>query len=200
MSKTSYFLIAVMTVGLLFIMAMRGYRWYEARAEQEESERMNSTESFTFQHVPMSMAAPEPDIPSAPVPFETLIKTQDVFLEEQPLTPEAEVKQAKETISSIVQDYQSKPELKQFNQDLARATNGQAVDLKSISQGDISKLMKQNPQIQEVVSKHMQNPEFAKTVQQILTNPQFVQSVRQLQKRGVSVPVPAQQKTGKQTR
>jgi len=193
MSKTSYFLIAVMTVGLLFIMAVRGYRWYEARAEQEEAERIATTESFTFQHVPVSMAAPEPDIPSAPVPFETLIKKEDVFLEEQPMTPEAEVKQAQETISSIIQDFQSVPELKKFNQDLARATKGQAVDLKSISQGDISKLMKQNPQIQAVVSKHMQNPEFAKTVQQILSNPQFAQSVRQLQQRGISVPVPPAQ-------
>ena len=55
------------------------------------------------------------------------------------------------------------------------------MDIAGLSGGNLAQVMQQNPEIAEVVGKHMQNPDFAKTVQQIFTNPQFVKSIEQLQ-------------------
>ena len=60
------------------------------------------------------------------------------------------------------------------------------MDLSSLGGGDLKQVLKDNPQIQSIISKHMQNPDCARKVQQIFSNPQFVQSVRQLQQAGMS--------------
>lgn len=192
MSKLSYFCIAVMAAALIFMGAVRGYQLYQRKAAQWEEERLAQEGAFTFQNVPVSLAAPQAQPVSAPVRFNPAA-TADVFLEDAPLAPEQEVRQAQDTIASILQDYQDDEKLQSFNRDLAAATQGKAVDLRALSGGNLAQVLKDNPEISRVVGKHMQNPDFAQTVQQILTNPQFVKSVRDLQ-RGGSPAASAQKK------
>lgn len=204
MSKVSYTLIAIMVTALLFMGAVRGYQLYERKVSQWEEERAQQADAaFSFQQVPVSLAAPQAEPVSAPVFLPADVTSMNilpengptppqvssgaatngaVFLEDTPLSDDEAVRQAKDTLRSIVQDYKNEPEIQSFNQDLAQATRGQAVDLSAISGGDLRQLLDDNPQIKTVVSKHMQDPDFAKKVQQILSNPQFVESVRQLQK------------------
>lgn len=225
MSKTSYALIAVMITALLYMGAVRGYQFYQEKAAQWEEERQNSTDIFSFQNVPVSFAAPQAEAVSRPVPLPeqnssisilsdneiTRTKiipeqvdgagipvnaTGEVFLEDTPLPVEKQVQQAQDTLRSIVQDYKDEPEIKSFNQELKKVTKGQAIDLSSLGSGDLNQLLKDNPQVQAVVAKHMKNPEFARKVQQIFNNPQFVQSVRQLQQSGIKIPA-NQKQTGK---
>ncbi|GEM_PF-2001633 len=225
MSKTSYALIAVMITALLYMGAVRGYQFYQEKAAQWEEERQNSTDIFSFQNVPVSFAAPQAEAVSRPVPLPeqnssisilsdneiTRTKiipeqvdgagipvnaTGEVFLEDTPLPVEKQVQQAQDTLRSIVQDYKDEPEIKSFNQELKKVTKGQAIDLSSLGSGDLNQLLKDNPQVQAVVAKHMKNPEFARKVQQIFNNPQFVQSVRQLQQSGIKIPT-NQKQTGK---
>ena len=96
------------------------------------------------------------------------------------------MQQAQDTIQSILEDYENEPEVLSFNQELQAATNGQAAGIVSLSGGDLAHVLKQNPKIEEIVSKHMQNPEFAKIMEQIFSNPEFVQSVAVLQQAGAS--------------
>ncbi|MBO7191613.1 MAG: hypothetical protein J6V32_05920 [Elusimicrobiaceae bacterium] len=221
MSKTSYALIAIMITALLYMGAVRGYQFYEQKAAEWEEERQEAADAFSFQNIPISFAAPQAEEVSRPVPLPEqnssisiltyqeqealpgapeqvqgagvpVQMTGEVFLEEVPLPADKRVQQAKDTLRSIVQDYKDEPEIKSFNQELKQVTKGQAVDLSALGSGNLQQLLKDNPQIQAVVSKHMQNPEFARKVQQILTNPQFVQSVRELQP-GARIPAPSTQ-------
>ncbi|MBR4355311.1 MAG: hypothetical protein IKP96_01885 [Elusimicrobiaceae bacterium] len=181
MSKKSYFFIAVMLTALLFMGAVRGYQFYAHKAAEWEEKRIEQTAAFSFQQVPLSLAAPKAEPVSAPQPF---VESQlaPVFLGDVPLSEEQTVRQAQDTLRSIVQDFQQEPEIQSFNRDLAQATKGQAIDLSSLSGGNLAQILQDNPRIKEVVSKHMQNPDFAQKVQEIFSNPQFVQSVRQLQR------------------
>ncbi len=207
MSKISRLLIAIMVTALLYMGAVRGYQFYQNKVAQWEEERQNqASAAFSFQDVPVSLAAPQAEAVPAPVilpadvtsmnilpengtaPAQYTAETTPqslpavVFLEDVPLSAQDEIKQAKDTLRSIVQDYKNEPEIKSFNRELAQVTNGQAVDLSSLSTGDLHQVLQDNPQIQAVVSKHMKDPDFAKKVQQILSNPQFVQSVQRLQR------------------
>lgn len=183
MSKLSYILIAIMAAALIFMGAVRGYQLYQRKAAQWEEERVREQGAFSFQNVPVSLAAPKADPMSLPVRFNPAA-SQDVFLEDAPLAPEQEVRQAQDTIASILEDYKDDERLRAFNQDLSAASSGKAVDLSALSGGDLKQVLLDNPEIAAVVGKHMQNPDFAKTVQQILTNPQFVKSVQDLQRAG----------------
>lgn len=185
MSKLSYSLIAVMAAALIFMGAVRGYQLYQRKTAQWETERSQAQGAFSFQNVPVSLAAPQAGRMALPVRFNPSGQ-QDVFLEDVPLAPEQEVRQAQDTIASILQDYKDDEQLRSFNRDLASASSGRAVDLSALSGGDLKDVLQANPQIAAVVSKHMQNPDFAQTVQQILTNPQFVKSVQDLQHAGAA--------------
>lgn len=180
MSKLSYVLIAIIAAALIFMGAVRGYQLYERKTAEWEERRIAEEGAFSFQNVPLSLAAPQAELVSYPVLFEPSA-TQDVFLEDAPLDAEQEIQQARDTISSILEDYKTDDNLQSFNRDLAAATHGKAVDLGALSGGDLKQVLADNPDIAAVVSKHLQNPDFAKTVQQILTNPQFVKSVQDLQ-------------------
>ncbi len=206
MSKTSYLCIAIMITALLYMGAVRGYQFYAKKAAQWEEERQQQDAGFSFQNVPISLAAPQAEPISAPRPLpadatsisilpesqpapaepqvvaQAATPSQVVFLEDVPLPPEQTVQQATDTLRSIVQDYKNEPEIKAFNQELAQVTKGQAVDLSSLGKGDLRQILQDNPQIQAVVTKHMKDPAFAQKAQQILSNPQFIESVRQLQK------------------
>ena len=183
MSKTSIFLIIVMAAALVYMGAVRGYEFYQQKVAQWEEERAEQIDSFSFQNVPISLAAPQAEPMARPVIFNPkLAQEQEVFYEDVPLNPQEQTKQAQDTILSIVQDFNSEPEVQAFNKDLIQATQGAAVDLSALSGGDVAQVLKQNPEIAQIITKHMQNPEFAQTVQQIFSNPQFVESVRQLQR------------------
>ena len=183
MSKLSYTLIAIMAAALIFMGAVRGYQLYQRKTAQWEEERALAQDAFSFQNVPVSLAAPQAEVMPFPVRFDAS-SHQDVFLEDAPLAPEQEVRQAQDTIASILEDYKDDENLRSFNRELAAASSGRAVDLSALSGGDLHQLLQANPEISSVVSKHMQNPDFAKTVQQILTNPQFIKSVQDLQRAG----------------
>ncbi len=183
MSKTSIFLIIVMAAALVYMGAVRGYEFYQQKVAQWEEERAEQIDSFSFQNVPVSLAAPQAEPMARPVLFNPKsAQEQEVFYEDVPLNPQEQTKQAQDTILSIVQDFNEQPEVQAFNKDLIQATQGAAVDLSALSGGDVAQVLKQNPEIAQIITKHMQNPEFAQTVQQIFSNPQFVESVRQLQR------------------
>ena len=172
MSKVSYFLIALIITALLFMGAVRGYQFYEKKAAQLEAERAANQQTFSFQNVPR------------PVLFSE--RKQDIFLEEAPLNNQQEVQQAQDTIESILADFREDPNLQAFNKDLKDATDGNTVDLRGLSHGNLSEILQQNPEISAVVTKHMQNPDFAKTIEQIFSNPQFVESIQALQRQQLS--------------
>ena len=180
MSKLSYVFIGIIATALIFMGAVRGYQLYERKTAEWEEERRREEGAFSFQNVPLSLASPQAEPVSYPVLFDPS-STKDVFLEDVPLAAEQEIQQARDTISSILEDYKTDVNLQSFNKDLAAATDGKAMDLRALSGGDLKQVLADNPEISAVVSKHLQNPDFAKTVQQILTNPQFVKSVQDLQ-------------------
>lgn len=179
MSKTSYFLIAVIVTALLFMSAVRGYQFYAKQAAIRQAEHDSQTQPFYFQNVPLQLAPPQAEPVSKPVLFSS--RKQEIFLEDVPLSPEQQTQQAKDTLESILADYKDDLNLRAFNAELKKVTQGEAADLMGLSSGDLGKIISKNPQISEVVSKHMQNPDFAKTIQQIFSNPQFIQSIQQLQ-------------------
>lgn len=186
MSKTSYTLIIIMLAALAYMGALRGYQLYERKTAQWEEERQAAQGPFSFQQVPISLAAPQAEPTARPVVFKEGANA-DIFLEDKPLPTELQTKQAQDTIVSILDDFKDEPSVQSFNKDLAQATQGQAVDLSALGGGDLAQVLRDNPQIQQVVSKHMQDPEFAQKVQQIFSNPQFVESVRHLQQQGAPV-------------
>ncbi len=212
MSKTSRLLIGIMVTALLFMGAVRGYQFYQQKVQEWEEERQEQADAqFSFQQVPLSLSAPQAErtapmqilpadrtsmnvlpvqIEAEPTPVSqtTPAPDQAVFLEDAPLEPEELIAQAKETLKSIVQDYKNDPQIKAFNAELAKTTQGQAADLVALSGGNLQQLLQANPQIQSVISKHMQDPDFAAKIEQIFSNPQFVESVRQLQQKGVRLP------------
>ncbi len=190
MSKTSYLLIVVMAGALLYMGALRGYQAYARKAAEKAAAAEANGSAFTFQNVPVSLAAPMPEPVSRPVEFQAV--QQPVYLENQPLSPEKQTQQAQETIASILADYQEDPTLQQFNKDLAAATQGRVNDLGALGGKELGRILQENPQVAEIVQKNMQNPEFAKTVQQIFSNPQFIQSVQQLQGAGAVPPKKAE--------
>ena len=179
MSKLSYALIAVIVAALLFMGAVRGYQFYARKAAEQQAERDANTQPFTFQNVPLKLAPPEPEPISRPVLFSQ--SKQEIFLEDSPLSAEEQTQQAQDTLRSILADFKDDANLRAFNKELKEVTQGATTDLAGLSGGDLGKILQQNPQISEVVSKHMQNPDFAKTVQQIFSNPQFIESVQQLE-------------------
>ena len=175
-----------MITALLFMGAVRGYQFYAAQAAREQAELDANTQPFTFQNVPLSLAPEQAAPVSKPVLFSQ--RAQEIFLEDAPLSQEDEIKQAKDTIDSILADYKDDPNLRAFNKELRQATNGQAVDLAELGGDNLPQLLQKNPQISQVVSKHMKNPDFAQIMQQIFSNPQFIESIKQLQQK----PHPAQ--------
>lgn len=189
MSKTSYALIAVMAAALLYMGAARVYQVYERKVAEREAAAVSA---FSFQNVPVSLAAPQAQPVSYPVAFEPV--PEDVYLEDAPLTEEQQIQQAQDTIVSILDDYKDDPNIRQFNRALAEATQGKVDNLGVLSGDKLAQILQENPQVGQIVSENMKNPEFAKTVQQIFTNPQFIESVKQLQGANLQKNVKKQEK------
>ena len=179
MSKTSYGLIGLMVAALLYMGAVRFQEWRFARQEQQEIVSQNDGQPFSFQQVPLSLAAPEVEPMAEPVKYRP--KYPEIYLEDTPLSAEEQTRQAQETITSIVQDFDQDGALAAFNQELQDVSQGRVQGLADLSTQNVQQLLQQNPEVAHVVAKHAKNPDFDKILQEIFANPQFQQSVRQLQ-------------------
>ncbi|MBR2865097.1 MAG: hypothetical protein IKJ44_05445 [Elusimicrobiaceae bacterium] len=177
MSKTSRFFLMVIIAGLAFIAAVRVYRAYEKRAQEEAAE---FTPTDTFNNVPINFT-PEPEEPPVYGVLPQEAAVNEVYLEDAPLSAQAQHTQAEQTITSILNDYSQTPQMKAFYQDLQQATGQSGITLAQLSGPELGKMLQQYPQVQQVIAKHAQDPEFAKMMQEIFTNPQFIKSVAVLQ-------------------
>ena len=179
MSKTSYALIAVMVAALLYMGAVRLYEKWEQHVEAQNAAALVDGEPFSFQQIPVSLAAPQAEPVQTPVKYVT--QYQAVYFEDEPLTEPQKTQQAQDTLASIVEDFKADPAVAQFNQDLQTATQGTMQNLADLSSQNLAQFVQQNPQIIQVVQKHLNNKDFAAKINEIFSNPQFQQSVRQLQ-------------------
>ena len=193
MSKTSYALIGLMVAALLYMGAARLYEKWEQRIEEQNAAALVDGEPFSFQNVPVSMAAPQAELMQAPVKYQRVVP--EIYLEDAPLSQDQKDQQAQETLASIVEDFKADPAVAQFNQDLQTATQGTMQNLADLSSQNLAQFVQQNPQIMQVVQKHLNNKDFAAKINEIFSNPQFQQSVRQLQSNPQR---PAQQPQSKQ--
>ena len=172
-----------MLVGLAYMAAMRGYQWYERRAAL-----------YNERHTPSSLYVAQPDALPAPAALEDWAPAkEDLFLEEKPLTQMLQEQQAKETITSILNDYRMDPAFRKFNAELERITEGKIKDFEELSNQSLSQILQDNPQIVDFANSSETKEDFARILQEIFSNPQFQKSVQKLQ--GGSVP--AQGKTGR---
>ena len=189
MSKTSYALIGLMVAALLYMGAVRLYEKWEQHVEAQNAAALANADPFSFQHIPVSLAAPQVEPMQTPVKYQRALP--EIYLEDTPLTQSQKDQQAQDTLVSIVEDFKADPAVEQFNQDLQSATQGSMQNLADLSSQNLAQFIEQNPQVRQVVQKHLNNKDFAAKINEIFSNPQFQQSVRQLQ--GSPQP-PAQQK------
>ena len=179
MSKLSRFLIGVIVVGLAFIASLHLYRTYEKYAESSEEE---AAPTMTFNNVPVHYVPPVVDEPVFQRWPEEPKQQQEVYLQDTPLDAQTEQEQARQTIQSILEDYEQDPQLQAFYRDLQRAT-GQQIDLSMLSGEQLSSLLTAYPQLSQVISDYAKDPAFAQTLQAIFSNPQFARSVAVLQQK-----------------
>jgi len=179
MSKKSYVLLAIMAAALLFMGAVRLHEVRVRNRQAAEEASHQDGEPFTFQHIPVSLAAPEAELPMAPIEYRP--QSQNVYLEDAPLTPMQQRKQARDTIASILADFQHDTALAGFNQEVQQTSHGRVQGLEDLSTQNLMQIVQQNPEIQGVVEKHLKNKDFSKAIEEIFQNPQFRQSVQTLQ-------------------
>ena len=179
MSKTSYFLLALIAAALIYMGVVRLQEWRAEKQEIQEIADKNDGSPFTFQQVPVSLAAPEAELMQNPIKYQRSFP--EIYLEDAPLTAEQQIEQAQETISSIVEDFKNEPAVVQFNQDLQDASSGEVKDLVDLSTQNLEQILQKNPEIVRVVEKHAKNVDFASVLKEIFENPQFQQSVKELQ-------------------
>ena len=184
MSKTSYFLLALITAALIYMGAVRWQQWRAEKREKQEIASQNDGTPFTFQQVPISLAAPEVELMKTPVKYQR--SYPEIYLEDAPLAPQQQAEQAQKTIVSIVEDFKNEPAVAQFNQDLQKASSGEVKDLVDLSTQNLQELLTKNPEIGQVVQKHSADVNFAKVLKEIFENPQFQQSVKELQEKGAA--------------
>jgi len=179
MSKKSWFMVYVMLTALLFMGAVRIYQFGERKYNEYMEKQLNDGDQFTFQKIPVALPSRRPEKVSLPVDY--VPPAQDVFIEEKPLDQAAQIKQAQDTITSIIDDFRNEEALRSFNAQLQEVSNGQMQSLDDLTTQDLRQFIQANPEIEAVVSRHMQQPDFAKLINEIFSNPQFQQSVRELQ-------------------
>lgn len=168
-----------MVAALLYMGAARLYEKWEQRIEAQNAAALVDGEPFSFQRVPVSMAAPQAEPVQTPVKYQRAMP--EIYLEDTPLSEEQKDQQAQDTLASIVEDFKADPAVAQFNKDLQTATQGNMQNLADLSSQNLAQFVQQNPQIMQVVQKHLNNKDFAAKINEIFSNPQFQQSVRQLQ-------------------
>ena len=168
MSKLSRFLLGVIIAGLAFIVSLRFYRTYQYNRQQQE---MENADVFTFQNIPV-------DLPVYRRLAEN--QTEEIFLEDVPLPVEMQKEQARQTIRSILADYEQEPVLQDFYADLKKET-GQDINLADLSGENLPFLLEQYPQIQPIIERYSKNSQFTQHLNEIFSNPQFIRSVEILQ-------------------
>lgn len=178
MSGWGRFSLWVILLGLAFIVGLRAYRAYEQRVQLQQEEEQAF--SHTFHQVPLRYERPTVEMPVFKRFSPGNPPEKDIFLEDAPLTTQQRQEQARQTIHSILKDYQDNVSLKAFYEDVRQST-GADLDLVTLSQGNIAPLLQQYPQLQEVIARHAKDPKFVRTMQEILSNPQFMSSVAILQ-------------------
>ncbi len=188
MSKTSYALLTVIITALLYMGAVRLREWQSARQAAREAQLASEATPFSFQQLPISLAAPQARPLESPVRY--MPAMPEIYLEDAPLAPQLQDQQAQETISSILDDFNQIQAMADFNQELQQVSNGQVQGLEDLSTQNLAQIVQQNPEISHVVEKHLKNQDFAKAVEEIFANPQFQQSVRQLQGQSPAVQTP----------
>jgi hypothetical protein len=182
MSKISYCLLGIIGAALIYMGAVRLQEWYAQRQAEQEIAAQNDGEPFTFQQVPISLAAPEVELMQSPIKYQR--PYPEIYLEDIPLTQEQQIQQAQDTIESIVQDFKDEPALKEFNQELQQVSKGEVQGLADLSTQNLQQILQKNPEISHVVEKHAKEVDFAAVLDEIFSNPQFQQSVEQLQGKG----------------
>ena len=175
MSVLSRCLIGVMLLGLAFVVGLRLYRSYEQTVAEQTAQTETLGQSFSRsypaaanQQLPVFRGFPIANLPA------------EVYIEDAALPADLNKEQARQTLRSILADYQDNAALQSFYADLFQST-GESLDLTSLSGDNMTVLLAKYPQIQDVIAKHTQNPEFVKTLQEVFSNPQFVRSVAVLQ-------------------
>lgn len=171
---------------LLYMGAARLHEWRAQRLAVQEDALRNDGEPFSFQQVPVSLAAPEAELMKNPVQYQP--QYQEIYLEDAVLSAEQQMQQAQDTIVSIMQDFANEPALQEFNRELQDVSAGDVQNLADLSTQNLEQILQKNPEIQQVVSKHLKDQDFSKLVQQIFNNPQFQQSVQELQGPGHTAP------------
>ena len=164
--------------------AVRLQEWYTQKKEAQDIAAQNDGDPFTFQQIPVSLAAPDPEFMQNPVKYKR--PYPEIYIEDVPLTLEQQAQQAQETIASIVEDFQNDPAMIRFNQDLQTASQGEVKDLVDLSTQNLQQIVQRNPEVSKVVEKYIKNEDFMKALEEIFNNPQFKQSVQQLQGESVT--------------
>ncbi len=172
-------MLALMAVALIYMSAVRLWEWRAARLEEQEIAAQNDGDIFTFQRIPISLAAPEAEPMRKPIEYQR--PYPEIYLEDAPLSAQQQKVQAQETIASIVEDFKNEPAVIQFNQELQEASEGEVKDLADLSTQNLQQILLKNPQIIQIVEKHAKKADFSKILQEIFENPQFQQSVKELQ-------------------
>ena len=168
-----------MVAALLYMGAACLYEKWEQYTETRKAAELVDGEPFSFQHVPVSLAVPQAEPMQVPVKYQRSMP--EIYLEDAPLSEEQKDRQAQDTLVSIVEDFEGDPLIAQFNQDLQTATQGSMQNLADLSSQNLAQFIEKNPQIMQVVQKHMSNKDFTAKINEIFSNPQFQQSVKQLQ-------------------
>ena len=179
MSKISYALLAVMVAALIFMGAVRLRELHQRNQALQEEQSRNDGEPFSFQHIPVSFAAPQVKYQQNPVEYNA--QGPIIYLEDTPLSPEQHKQQARATVSSILADFEQNTALAGFNREINEVSGGKVKGLEDLSTQNLMQIVQKNPQIQGVVEKYMKNPDFSKAIEEIFNNPQFQQSVKELQ-------------------
>lgn len=173
MSKPGRFY-TVIVIGLLLIAGGRAYREHK----QQLLLRQTELEEETASRLVRKPVAPVMQLPV----FERFANQAgtEIYLQDVQLTPALSKEQARQTISSILDDYRENEALQSFYKDLQKST-GQSITLADLSGAKMNRLLQQYPQIQQIIEYHSQNPAFSTVLQEIFSNPQFVYSVSVLQ-------------------
>ena len=179
MSKLGRFSLWIILLGLAFIAGLRGYRAYEQQVQEQQK---HEPVGQTFNGIPLQYEPPKVEMPVFKRLGPNGQPEQDIFLEDAPLSLPQAQEQARQTIRSILDDYRDDPKLKAFYAEVRQRT-GADIDLAVMSSGNMGPLLKQYPQLQDVINKYAQDPQFAQTMQEIFSNPQFINSVMVLQQK-----------------
>lgn len=176
MSKLSCFYIVIIVAGLVFMGGVRWYRLYEhIKQQRQAAAQSDEIHSLTRKPIPPVMQLPV---------FERITggEAAEIYLEDVPLSGELSKEQARQTISSILNDYKEDVALQDFYKELQVST-GEKISLADLSGEQMQQWLDRYPQITQIIQKHTQNPAFSKVLQEIFSNPQFVHSVMILQQK-----------------